>query len=131
MQQWLEELCEGRHEAFGLPLLAAGICGISATLVWLLQMSEEDAGYFGRLDRRSYRRCEPSTDLAQARPGFWESLVSRLDGAGRSGKLSCGRNGAEDRGGNASGCGVRDIVSRFRCGCSRRCLLMYFFSLSA
>jgi len=78
VQKWLEELCQRRHEAFGLPLLAAGICGIGATLAWLLQMSEEDAGYFGRLDLRSYPRCEPSTDDAHARAAFWTSLVSRL-----------------------------------------------------
>ena len=78
VQHWLEELCERRHEAFGLPLLAAGACGIAATLLSLLQMSEEDAGFFGWLDRRSYERYELRTDLAPGRQGFWEWLVSTL-----------------------------------------------------
>jgi hypothetical protein len=78
VQHWLEDLCQRRHEAFGLPLLAAGICGIGATLAWLLQMSEENPGYFGRLDPRSYPRRDPSTDDAHARAEFWNSLAWRL-----------------------------------------------------
>ena len=78
VQHWLEDLCQRRHEAFGLPLLAAGICGIGATLAWLLQLSEEDAGYFGRLDARSYRRSDPCTAGAHAPAAFWKSLAGRL-----------------------------------------------------
>jgi hypothetical protein len=78
VQHWLEDLCQRRHEAFGLPLLAAGICSIAGTLAWLLQMSEENPGYFGRLDPRSYPRRDPSTDDAHARAEFWKALAWRL-----------------------------------------------------
>jgi hypothetical protein len=78
VQKWLEGLCEGRHEAFAWPLLAAGICGMWATLASLVQISEEDARYFGRLDPRSYPRREPSTDDAQSRAAYRNSLAWRL-----------------------------------------------------
>jgi len=80
VQHWLEALCQGRHEAFGLSLLAAGLCGMGATLAWLPQLSEEDVAYFGRLDPRSYPRREPCSDDAHVRGAFWISLLSRLMG---------------------------------------------------
>ncbi len=78
VQHWLEQLCQGRHETFALPLLVAGICIIAATLTRLLQLSEEDAGFLDLLDSRTYLLSQPSTVGARIRPVFWLSPVARL-----------------------------------------------------
>jgi len=84
VQRWVQELCQGQHESLGLPLMAAGICGIAVTLVRLLQMTEESTGYlnvydFDLLDLnasylRGCPRCPTTAEEAHPRAGFWKSL---------------------------------------------------------
>lgn len=71
VQKWLEDLCGGRHEVIGWPFLAAGVCGIAATLTWLLHMSEEDIGYFDLMDPKIWSGCGLGTQGAQARTASW------------------------------------------------------------
>jgi len=64
--------------------VAAGIGGIALALVRLLRMTEEDIGYLNVYDfdpcdfnaslTGIYARCQPSTEAAPARMGFWKSL---------------------------------------------------------
>src|SRR5205085_8280937 len=54
-----------------LPLLAAGACGIAATLAWMLQMNEEDVGYFDLSNVAMYSRCAPIADHVQSPAASW------------------------------------------------------------
>src|SRR5262249_38889524 len=65
VQHWLDDLCQRRHEVFGLPLFVAGVGIIAVTIVQLLRMNEEDTAFFGRLDMRSYHRFQPGDKTIQ------------------------------------------------------------------
>jgi hypothetical protein len=74
IQQWLDELSHGQHEQIGLGLLAAGICGFTGTIWWLLHLSEESPSYFRRTNRGSnaFGTQHPGTDDEQARAAVWQ-----------------------------------------------------------
>src|ERR1051326_1551457 len=56
VQRWFLEVYQGRHEAIGLPLGAAGVCGIAATLLRLLKLGDEGAGLIDLSDLDNYLR---------------------------------------------------------------------------
>jgi hypothetical protein len=74
VQKWLEQLCQGGDEAFGLSLLAVGVCGIAATLVWLLRMNEENAGFIDLMElweTKRYSQFGLGAACAQPQAASW------------------------------------------------------------
>ncbi|HTQ38258.1 MAG TPA: hypothetical protein VMJ32_04485 [Pirellulales bacterium] len=67
VQKWFQELSQGRQEVLGVLLLTASMCGIAATLVWLLQLSDEGSGNFDLSDPKIYSRCDPRPEVSPTR----------------------------------------------------------------